>query len=368
MAAQPESNRRDFLTGKAGQRALRHRADEVVDAILGEEEIRVSPKGADTIRLETRAMACQWAVVMNPGAPRQVMVASDALDFVHEAEDFMTVYRDSSETSQLNRSAAKSAQPVSEALFKLLKMCEELWKSTEGAFDPATGSLIQLWRSARQSGRIPEQSEIDSALALSGFQHVVIDDVAQTVRFDTDGVLLDFGAIGKGYAVDLAARHLLSEDVVDYIVHGGHSSLYARGNHGGHDGWPIGIKNPLLIEKSYATVLLRDQGMATSGSNVQFFRHNGRRFGHILSPFHGWPEQELLSVTVLAPNAGMADALSTAFYVMGLDTALRYCDDHPEVGAILVPPPADGRTLQPIIRNLPQNQLFFEHTPPERTT
>jgi len=360
------SNRREFLTGKAAQRALRQRADEVTDAILQDPEQRPVPTGEETIRLETRAMACQWAVVMNPGPPRQVMVASDALDLIHLVENQLTVYRDDSDIARVNRLAAREPQTISSDLFAFLQTCRELWQETEGTFDPAMGALIQLWRIARQQGRIPTQEAVEQALAQTGMQHVQLSgnnrDDNKTVSFDVEGVRLDFAAIGKGYAIDLAAAHLQSEDLSDFIVHGGHSSIFARGQHGGSDGWPVGIKNPLFTEERYATLLLRNQGMSTSGSNVQFFRHAGRRYGHLLDPRNGWPAEGLLSVTVVSSSASRAEALSTAFYVMGLDKARRYCDDHLDVGAILVPTPASGRSLEPIVCNLPQDQLFIEQT------
>jgi thiamine biosynthesis lipoprotein len=304
-------------------------------------------------------MACSWAVVMNPGPARQVMVASDALDLVHQVEDQLTVYRDTSQIAQVNRDAANQPQPLSADLFDFLISCQDLWKMTDGAFDPAVGALIQLWRAARASGSIPQQQEVQDALSRSGMQHVHLDPEHRTIAFDTPGVLLDFGAIGKGHAVDLAARHLDDEDLANYLVHGGHSSLFARGNHARYDGWPIGIKNPLFTDRRYLTILLKDRGMSTSGSNVQFFRYRGERYGHILHPQTGWPAGELLSVTVLAPTAAQADALSTAFYVMGLDKALRYCDHRPEIGAILVPSPVRGRELEPVVRNLSSERLFF---------
>ena len=86
-------------------------------------------------------------------------------------------------------------------------------------------------------------------------------------------------------------------------------------------GWPVGIGNPLFTEKRLGTLLLCDQAMATSGSNIQFFRHEGKRYGHILDPRTGWPVDGMLSVTVLAPSAALADALSTAFFVMGVEKA-----------------------------------------------
>lgn len=358
MTESGNSNRRDFLTGRAAQRALRQRGDELADALL--EAPIIPPQAGETIRLETRAMACSWNVVLNPGPPRQVMVASDALDLVHLVEDLLTVYRETSRTAEINRTAFQNPQPLPPEMRPLISTCQRLWKETEGAFDPATGTLVRLWREARAAGRVPDDAEVEQALARSGLQHVRIE--SDTISFTTEGLLLDFGAIGKGYAIDLAVEHLLQEDLENFLVHGGFSSLAARGDHAGHRGWPVGIRNPLFTQRRYATVLLQDRAMSTSGSNVQYFRHRGRRYGHILDPRTGWPTAELLSVTVLAPTAAEADALSTAFYVMGLDKARRYCDDHSEVGAILIPSPGSSRNLQPILCNVPEELLFFEET------
>jgi thiamine biosynthesis lipoprotein len=179
------------------------------------------------------------------------------------------------------------------------------------------------------------------------------------VRFPADGFRLDLGAVGKGYAADCAAAELRARGVCDFLIHGGFSSLYAAGEHASQEGWPVGLKNPLFTAETYATVLLRDCGLSTSGSNIQYFRHAGRRYGHILDPRTGWPSEGLLSVTVTAPTAAEADALSTAFYVMGLEKAVAYCHDHPQVGAILIPPP-DRRSLEPIVLNIPEDRVFFD--------
>jgi len=159
-------------------------------------------------------------------------------------------------------------------------------------------------------------------------------------------------SIGKGYALDRAGDVLTEGGVENWLFHGGHSSLLARGTHGDLEGWPVGIRNPLFPEQRLGTVLLRDRGMSSSGSGVQYFRHGGKRYGHILDPRTGWPTEGMLSVTVLAPTAALADALSTAFFVIGLEKAAEYCHNHEGVSALLIPPPAQGRRLEPVRCNL----------------
>ncbi|MEW4489662.1 FAD:protein FMN transferase [Thalassoglobus sp. JC818] len=357
MTVPPDSNRRDFLTGRAAKREIRHAGDEIADAILDEPQEATAPIAGDTVRLETRAMGCGWSVILNPGAPRQVMVASDAFDRVRDAEQMLTIYRDDSEIAGVNKNAAERPVSISESLAEFLSKCSTLYRETHGCFDPATGRWIQLWKAARDENRIPTDQEVETALEQSGFQHVNLGDGSE-ITFERD-LLLDFASIGKGYGIDEAAEHLRYEEIEAFLVHGGQSSLIAWGTHGGHDGWPVGLKNPLFTDQSYATILLKNVAMATSGSNIQYFRHEGRRYGHLLDPRTGWPASGLLSVSVLAPTATEADALSTAFYVMGLDNALKYCDDHPQVGAILVPPPSQGRHLEPHIRNIDPELIHF---------
>jgi thiamine biosynthesis lipoprotein len=333
--------------------------DALADALVEAGEHQPEPVGRDTIRLETRAMACAWSVIMNPGPPRQVMVASDALDLVHQLEDQMTVFRDDSELQRINLAAHAAPHPVEAELFRLLLRCRDWAGTTEGAFDPTSGPLIRLWRRCREQGRIPTADEICEAMNGVGIGRVAFDVRAETVWFPRRGYQFDLGAVGKGYAVDRAAAHLRQEGIEDFLVHGGRSSLLAAGDHAGQGGWPVGLKNPLFTRQRYATVLLSNCGLSTSGSNIQYFRHGGRRYGHILDPRSGWPTEGLLSVTVLASTAAEADALSTAFYVMGLEKAAAYCHNRSEIAAILVPFPRRGKTLEPVVLNLPEGRLFF---------
>jgi len=305
-------------------------------------------------------MACEFAVVMNPGPPRQVMLASDALDRIHALEAQMTVYRADSELSQLNRRAASESVFVEGSLFQLLRQARDISVDTTGTFDPTSGPLIGLWRRCRGEGRIPTDAEIDQRLSIVGMNHVHFGDEQNSIWFDQPGVELNLGAIGKGHAVDCAASFLLHEGLDSWLFHGGYSSVLVHGPHAGRDGWPVGLRNPLIPHERLGTLLLCDQALSTSGSNVQYFRHEGQRYGHILDPRTGWPPSHLLSVTVLAPTAAVADALSTAFFVAGVENSLRYCDNHPEIGAIFVRPPGRGRTLSLMVHGIPDGSLFFE--------
>ena len=352
----PTSNRRDFLSGRAVRSVIERAGSQLADDLVQPQVLSRGP----TLLLRTTAMACDFDVMLNPDGPQhQLDVASSALDLIHELEQELSVYRDDSDLSRLNREAFDRPVTVTSKLFELLTRSRDLSEQTSGAFDPATGAMIRLWRDCRNEARIPTGDEIAQALARCGVSNISFDPIEQTIRFLKPGIEFNLGAIGKGYAVDRAAECLLERDVSSWLVHGGRSSIRAQGTHAGHSGWPVGLKNPLIPDKSFATLLLQDASLATSGTAVQWFRHEGRRYGHILDPRTGWPVETLLSVSVIAPDSAMADALSTAFFVLGVEKSLACCDNLPDsVGAIFFPLPKQGQTLEPVLHNIRADTWF----------
>ncbi len=381
-----QPSRRDFLAGRALREELIAVGQAAGDAILADSGNLSGhePTSGPTIRLATSAMATDFTVMLNAvreDDPRQPLRwASEALDLIHLLEDQMSVYRPNTELSQLNRVAASRPVPVEERLFDLLHCAREIWRETNGCFDPTSGPLIALWRQCRKEVRLPSEVEVTERLALVGMQHVHLNEQPSQLRigidpsvlpseeragqgvsvfFDRAGVELNLGSIGKGYALDRAAEILVEHELTEWLVQGGHSSVLAHGEHNGLPGWPVGLRNPLLPQRRLGTILLRDQALATSGTAVQHFRFEGKRYGHILDPHNGRPVDAMLSVTVLAPTAAEADALSTAFFVGGVELAERYCSNHPLISALLIPPPSGGQRLEPVNIGVPLEQLFW---------
>lgn len=351
----PAASRRAFLSGEALRQQI-----EVAGGVLADELTRSAiPTRGPTVLLRIQAMGTDFDVLMNPDGPAdQVAAASDALDEVSLLEQKLSVYRADSDLSRVNQQAAFGPVPVDEELFSLLHRGKLIGEKTSHAFDPVCGSLIQLWRLCRHEGRLPSESELSTAREKSGMSHVRFDPTQQEIAFDTPGVAFDLGAIGKGYAVDQAGKWLNDHGVEHWLVHGGKSSVLARGTHAGHDGWPIGLRNPMFPDRPYLTLLLKDTAISTSGTAVQWFRVGDQRYGHILDPRSGWPVDTMLSVSVIAPDAALADALSTAFFVLGVEKALSACDNFLNTGAILFPYPPDGRTLEPVFHNIDMDRVF----------
>lgn len=314
------------------------------------------------MRVATSAMACEFTVIMNPGPPEQVVAVGPVLDLVHEIESWLSTYKPSSEASRINAAAVDQDITVRPDLFELLQTAKQVHEGTNGAFDITTGAAVKLWKRCRSEKRLPTDEERHSALDHCGTEKLQLHEDRLSVSKQTAELCLDPGAIGKGFALDKAAEWLprLDGTPADFLIHGGHSSLVARGQNAGQGGWSVGIGNPLFTKKRLGTILLRDRAMSTSGSNIQFFRHDGRRYGHILDPRTAWPVEGMLSVTVFSRSAAVADALSTAFFVLGVEKARECCDNFPDVGAILIPWPEQGR-VRPVMINVPDDCVFWDH-------
>jgi thiamine biosynthesis lipoprotein len=292
------------------------------------------------VRVSRRAMATTFEVAVPAGThPDPVAAATAALDLIDALEDQMTVYRDHSEVSRLNAAAADSPVEVEPQLFDLLQRCGAWGLESEGAFDVAVGAMVKAWGFFRRDGRVPPPRERAEAMNRTGFRHVILDAAARTVKFRRPGLELNLGAVGKGYALDRAAR-LLRDDwgVRSALLHGGGSSAYALGHPPADPrGWPVRLKHPADPGKSLGTAYLRDRGLGMSAATFQFFEYNGRKLGHLLDPRTGWPAAGTASASCVAPTAARADALSTAFFVAGAGWAERYCQSRPELAAVVLP-------------------------------
>jgi len=305
------------------------------------------------IHVNRPAMACRFEVTLPIWEQAGVLAARDALDEVDRIEQQLTVFRESSEVSFINRNAAAGAVTVEPLLFGLLVLCQELHRETEGAFDITSGPLTRCWGFLRREGRVPGDKEMESAQSLVGSDKLLLDHESRTIRFAEVGVEINLGSIGKGYALDRVisligvgssagqrgchTRWGANNGVQTALLNAGASSIRAIGSGGrGHGGWLVGLRHPRYKNKRMALLRIRDCAMSTSGSEEQFFEHNGKRYGHIIDPRSGWPAESVTSVTVVAQSTAISDALATAFYVGGRELAERYCAAHPEVLVIML--------------------------------
>ena len=341
------ATRREFIQGRAAVDRLAELAQQALPSDLGS-AVEAEVAGPFRLHLTRRAMACEFEVILNAGEHAGASeLAVEALDLVDRLEAQLTVYRDTSELVAINRQAADEPVPVETRLFALLELASRLHAETSGAFDITAGPLTKAWGFFSRRGARPDEPEIQRALAAVGSQYLSLDPSSQTVQFLRPGMELNLGAIGKGYALDRCSEFLDGAGLNSYLIHGGQSSVLARGSQSGEGttgSWTIGLGNPVHPGRQLAEIDLFNQALATSGSRVQSFRQDGRRYGHILDPRTGEPAVGMLTSTVIAPLAATADALSTAFYVLGVDRSVDFCQLHPEVGAVLVTRGPNGQS------------------------
>ena len=354
--------RRDFLLGHAPTAGKAESGDDSACQTAGARQVS-SPTLNEPylVHLSRKAMAGEFEICLPIAIAGEATAAAlKALDLVQSLEAQLSFFRPDSDISEINRRAADAAVEVEPRLFALLQTAMQLWRDSGGVYDLTAAPLWEAWGFARRAGAIPSPEQLAEARALVGGQWLELDDANKTIRFLRRGVRLNLGSIGKGYAIDRAVEHLLAAGVADFLVHGGQSSVAARGSAAGplktaaasnrppaapaaRSPWKIGVKDPLRDERRLGQVELNDRALGTSGAQFQSFRHRGRRYGHILDPRTGWPADSLLSVTVLAPTAAEADALSTAFYVMGPEAVMSYCRHRPAIAAILFSSTASNR-------------------------
>ena len=288
------------------------------------------------LHLNRPAMACRFEATLPSSDRAGTNVARSALAEVDRHEQQLTIFRDSSEVSYINRTAASHPVPVEPSLFALLLLSQQLCLDTEGAFDITSGPLSDCWGFLRRQGRVPAPAEIDSARALAGADRLQLDRESRTIRFDRPGVRINFGAIGKGYALDRVAAKMVTR-VHSALLSAGSSSVRAIGSGDRRQtGWIVGVRHPRQKNRRLAILRMRNCSMATSGGEEQFFEHNGKSYGHIIDPRSGMPAETVNSVTVVADSAAVADGLATAFYVGGRELAERYCSTHPGVLSLML--------------------------------
>lgn len=297
------------------------------------------------IRVSREAMATRFEIALPYGTPNALEIAEAALDVIDELEDQLTVFRKHSEVSRLNRQAFEAPVSLESRLFELLQHAAGLTRDTQGAFDIAIGTLIKAWGFYRREGRVPPPRDKANALQASGMRHVILD--SKQIRFLRRGLEINLGSIGKGYALDRAAL-LLKEQfgIKSAMLQAGGSSMLAIGCPPGNLlGWRVAIRHPHQSDRPLGTVCIADRALATTAATYQSFEYNGRRYGHVLDPRTGEPVEGVASASALAPDATTADALSTAFFVMGYEATRNWLASRGAIGAVMLPASTSVKTI-----------------------
>ncbi len=286
---------------------------------------------SNCIKVACHAMATRFEIVLYGGNPATLRAAGEeAIEEINRLENRLSLYRPSSEISHVNARAAYEPVRVTPGVFALLEHAQKLTNETSGAFDITIAPLVRCWGFMGGRGKIPAADELAEARAKVGIDRVQLNREHFTVRFATEDVMLDLGAIGKGYAIDCATEILREAGVTSALLHSGTSTVSAIGSPPGEDSWKIAIGNSAdrtiaadstegLCEapKRLTTINLKDESLSVSAVWGKSFEAEGRTLGHVLDPRTGMPVSGAVLAAVALPSATETDALSTALLTLG---------------------------------------------------
>lgn len=307
-----------------------------------------------TVALARLAMGTRFEIILHGDDAVSLRAAGEeALDEVERLENQLSLYRPTSDIAHLNARAARGPVRVEPGLFRLLEHAQRLHRETGGAFDITIAPLVRCWGFMGGTGWIPQPVDITEARKTVGMHLVELDSENYSVRFARQGVMLDLGAIGKGYAIERAAVLLREAGVTSGILHGGTSTIYAIGSPPDAEAWNVAVEYPesktsvpsvperQAAEAGFpaspvkpsakalrgrrdarpdllAIVPLKDEALSVSAIWGKSFQSDNKTYGHVLDPRTGYPVSRALIAAVVSPFATETDALSTALLIVGL--------------------------------------------------
>ena len=264
-------------------------------------------------------------------ADKQIAIA---IGEISRIEALISSWKTTSETSNINKNAGVNPVKVSEELFSLIQRALQISNLTDGAFDISYASMDKLWKYDGSMTQMPSKEAIKKSVAKVGYQDIIVDPKNSTVFLKNKGMKIGFGAIGKGYAADKAKKLLISNGVSGGIINAS-GDINSWGSKPSGSSWQVAITNPLNKNKAFAMLPIKD-AVVTSGNYEKYVTFNSRRYSHIIDPRTGYPSQGIISVTVFAPKAELADALATSVFVMGVETGIDRINQLKTIECIII--------------------------------
>ena len=307
--------------------------------------------GCTSVKEQPRVIESIRGVTMGV-VPYSVKVVKEASgELKPQIDSLLTVFNNSlstyvtdSEISILNKEYELSYQ--TRFFYPVLAAAAKVFEQTGGAFDPTVGPLVNQWGfGPGKLISVPDSALVDSLMNFAGFKRVQFDEHNVSM---SRGMYLDFGAIAKGYAVDLVADYIEDLGHEDFMVEIG-GEVRCSGIKPNGSAWTIGIEDPTVQRderKLAAKVLIKDLSMATSGNYRNFFERDGKKYAHTISPFTGYPvEHSLLSATVFHKSCMLADAYATAFMVLGFEESKKIIDSDETIEGHLIYSDSSGQIV-----------------------
>ena len=260
-----------------------------------------------------------------------------AFDEVSRIEKIMSEWDKTSEVSRINAAAGVSPMEVSAELMHVLQTARRISELSDGAFDVTWAALDGLWRFDQKDPKVPSDPEIAASIALVGYKKLKLMDSPPSAMLEQQGMAIGLGGIAKGYAVDRAAAILREKGFEDFIVYAG-GDLYVSGEKAPGLPWTVGIQHPRVRGALIAAFPALGGAVVTSGDYERYIEVDGTRYHHIIDLRNGKPARRSMAVTVMAKDAVMADAISTAIFVLGPVKGIELAEKVEGVEAVVIDP------------------------------
>lgn len=275
---------------------------------------------------------------ITPFATTDILVEASidsAVAEIRRIESVISEWQPNSEISLVNKNAGIKPINVSSELYGLVKRSKKVSDLTNGAFDISWAAARNLWKFDGSMKSLPDKATLDSLSKLINYNNIILNDSTQTIFLKNKGMAIGLGAIGKGYAANRAKIIMQQMGVANGIVIAG-GDLITWGNPSEGKSWPIGIADPKDSGKSVAWFEIGEAAVVTSGDYEHYAVIDGKRYGHILDPRTCFPVEGLHSVTIICPDAEIADALSTSVFVLGKDKGLSLVNQLKGVECVII--------------------------------
>lgn len=290
------------------------------------------------MRFSHDAMATTFEIlILDKDQKYAAQAAQAAFTELDRLEAELSRFVENSDISRINNAAVNQELVVGLEVFECLQKAQKIYKETGGAFDVTVGSLMKCWLDKDKKLLNPSEEQIDRAKKRIGMSLLKLNEQYYSVTVLCEGVYVDLGGIGKGYALDKMSEVLCEWAIERALVHGGGSTVFAMQGPDGMKGWPVTLSAPADRKKRLAKIFLQD--CAVSGSGLAHGQH-------IIDPRKGEPIEGRISAWSSAPDGASADALSTAFMVMKPEEIERYCGKKPEVCAMIVIRQKKGQPIE----------------------
>lgn len=244
------------------------------------------------------------------------------IEEIQRIEKLISSHLQGSQTYKINKQSGKSPVFVHDELFSLIQRCIKISRITDGAFDITFPPLYELWKFDGTMNRLPDSMEIKKQLQLVDYQMIEMDGVSVEVFLPLKGMSIGFGAIGKGYAANMAKRVMVDAGAIGGFVNASGDILF-WGENKHNEPWKVAIASPLKDNEMIGDILVNDLAVVTSGNYEKNVEIGGKLYSHIIDPKTGYPVEEVISVTIVGPDAEIADALATAVSVLGVKDGIK---------------------------------------------